>query len=496
MLFCARSYKCVGCVVAKEFVGREWELQQLKKLLETNIAQFAVIKGRRRIGKSRLIGEFVKHAPKNTTFVSLAGLPPTPGVTAKDQRDDFARQMGRLFQIPTPYSEDWGDLFWHLSHHTRDGRYIVLLDEISWMGMEDPTFLGKLKTAWDSMLKNNNKLILILCGSVSSWIEDNILKNTGFVGRIDLVLTLEELSMSESLALLGKQSRTLSPFELFKVLSVTGGVPRYLETVLLKYSAEENIKRLCFTKGGILFREFDQIFHDLFSTRSSIYSDLLKTLVAFPRANLEQIFSSLNREKSGVISHYLSDLIQAGFISRDYTWDLRKAKISLLSQYRISDNYVRFYLKYVEPLKEKIEKGDFNDRSLSTLPGWDTIMGLQFENMVIKNRKTLHQILGINSDEIIQDGPYFQRQTTKRQGCQIDYLIQTKYNSFTVCEIKFSKNPVGPSVVQEMRDKIKAMDVPRHVSCRPVLIHVNGVEDSVIGEDYFASIVNMADFIR
>jgi hypothetical protein len=104
--------------------------------------------------------------------------------------------------------------------------------------------------------------------------------------------------------------------------------------------------------------------------------------------------------------------------------------------------------------------------------------------------------LGINSDEIIQDGPYFQRQTTKRQGCQIDYLIQTKYNSFTVCEIKFSKNPVGPSVVQEMRDKIKAMDVPRHVSCRPVLIHVNGVEDSVIGEDYFASIVNMADFIR
>jgi hypothetical protein len=364
------------------------------------------------------------------------------------------------------------------------------------MGMEDPTFLGKLKTAWDSMLKNNNKLILVLCGSVSSWIEDNILKNTGFVGRIDLVLTLEELSISESLALLGKQSRSLSPFELFKILSVTGGVPRYLETVLLKYSAEENIKRLCFTKGGILFREFDQIFYDLFSTRSSIYSDLLKTLIAFPRANLEQIFSSLHREKSGVISNYLSDLIQAGFISRHYTWDLRKAKISLLSQYRISDNYVRFYLKYVEPLKEKIEKGDFNDRSLSTLPGWDTIMGLQFENMVIKNRKILHQILAINSDEIIQDGPYFQRQTTKRQGCQVDYLIQTKYNSFTVCEIKFSKNPIGPRVVQEVQNKIKAMDVPRHVSCRPVLIHVNGVEDSVIGEDYFASIVNMADFIR
>lgn len=482
--------------MAKDFVGRERELKQLKNLLETNIAQFVVIKGRRRIGKSRLVEEFVNHAPKDTTFVSLSGLPPTSNVTAKDQRGDFARQMGRIFQIPTPYSEDWGDLFWHLSHHTRKGRYIILLDEISWMGMKDPTFLGKLKNAWDMALKQNNKLTLILCGSVSSWIEDNILKNTGFVGRIDLVLTLEELSIPESLALLGKQSQMLSPFELFKILSVTGGVPRYLEAIQLKHSAEENIKRLCFSKGGLLFREFEQIFHDLFSAKSSIYLDLLKTLITLPRANPEQIFSNLNRDRGGAISDYLADLIQAGFITRDFTWDLRKAKSSMLSQFRISDNYVRFYLKYIAPIKEKIEKGDFNDRSLATLPGWDSIMGLQFENMVIKNRKILHKILNINSDEIVQDGPYFQRQTSKHPGCQVDYLIQTKFNSYTVCEIKFSKNPIGPKVVQEVQDKIQAMDIPRHVSCRPVLIHVNGVEDSVIGEEYFASIVDIAEFTK
>lgn len=478
------------------FVGREWELQQLRNLFDQKVAQFVVIKGRRRIGKSRLIQEFAKHAPKNTKYIALSGLPPTSNITAKDQRDDFARQIGRSFQIPTPYSDDWGDLFWHLSHNTREGPTIILLDEISWMGMKDPTFLGKLKTAWDLNFKNNNKLILVLCGSVYSWIEDNILRNTGFVGRIDLVLSLEELSLSESVTLLGKKAQSLSAFEIFKLLSVTGGVPRYLESILLKHSAEENIKRLCFTTGGLLFREFEQIFHDLFSNRSSIYQEILKALIQTPHANLNQIFSYLNREKGGTHIDYLSDLNQAGFISRDYTWDLKKGKISTLSHYRISDNYVRFYLKYIEPIRGKIEKEDFKDRSLSTLPGWDTIMGLQFENLVIKNRKRLHKILNINSDEIIQDGPYFQRYTTKHPGCQIDYLIQNRYNSFIVCEIKFSKNPIGPSVVQEVRDKIKALNVPKNVSCRPVLIHVNGVEDSLVGEEYFTNIVDFSEFLE
>lgn len=480
----------------KQFVGREWELKQLKELFSHDIAQLVVIKGRRRIGKSRLVQEFAHQAPKGTQFISLSGLAPTPGVKAQHQRDDFARRLGHCFQIPTPNSQDWGDLFWTLSHYTQNNRTIILLDEISWMAMNDPTFLGKLKTAWDLEFKRNNKLTLVLCGSVSSWIEENILKNTGFVGRIDLVLTLDELSLSESLRLLGKQAQSLSTYEIFKILSVTGGVPRYLESILTKDSAEQNIKKLCFSSGGLLFREFDQIFHDLFSMKSTVYADILEALISTPRANLDDIFAFLEKGKSGSVSNYLSDLSQAGFITRDYTWDVRSKTVSKLSRYRISDNYTRFYLKYIHPLKTKIERGDYKERSLSTLPGWDSIMGLQFENLVIKNKKRLHQILNISPDEIIHDGPYFQKATTKKSGCQIDYMIQTKYNAFTVCEIKFSKNPVDISVVKTVQEKIESLDLPRNVSCRPVLIHVNGVEDGVIGEEYFANIVDFSELLR
>lgn len=174
------------------FVERKRELDRLKGLWEKSIASFVVIKGGLRIERSRLIEEF----SRGTRWVSFAGLSPDPKINAQDQRDEFARQLERIFQIPIPFAkEDWGDLFWHLAHHTKKGKVVISLDEISWIGMKDKTFLGKLKIAWDRSLKKNPRLILIVCDSVSSWIEKNILGNTAFVGRIDLVLRLEELTV-------------------------------------------------------------------------------------------------------------------------------------------------------------------------------------------------------------------------------------------------------------------------------------------------------------
>ncbi len=211
---------------------------------------------------------------------------------------------------------------------------------------------------------------------------------------------------------------------------------------------------------------------------------------------MDDIFKQLKKTKTGVFVEYLEDLIQAGFIQRNYTWNLKNGKTSSLSHFRISDNYVRFYLKYVDSNRTKIEKSFYQDRPIATLPGWDTIMGLQFENLVIKNKNYLFGSLRIDPAEIVNEGSYFQRKTTKHDGCQVDYLIQSQYNTYYVCEIKFSKNPIGPSVIQEVKHKIGALNLPKNVSCRPVLIHVNGVEDSLIGEEFFAHIVDFKSMLR
>ena len=78
--------------------------------------------------------------------------------------------------------------------------------------------------------------------------------------------------------------------------------------------------------------------------------------------------------------------------------------------------------------------------------------------------------------------PFSRLQLRRQAGCQIDYMVQTRFNTLYICEVKFTKNPIGPRVIEEMEEKTKRLKVPKRFSIRPVLIHVNGVEDSVLDQ--------------
>lgn len=473
------------------FVGRTNELATLKRFLQKKTASLLVIKGRRRIGKSRLIEEFAK----NLKFYSFAGLAPNEKTTAQSQRDEFARQLNEQTGLPEISANDWGKLFSLLADKIQSGRVILLFDEISWMGSEDSDFLGKIKNAWDLQFKKNPELIFILCGSASAWIEKNILSSTGFVGRVSYTLTLEELPLKDCAHFWSQSTGNIAAFEKFKVLAVTGGIPRYLEEINPKLSAEENIRALCFSKGGMLVNEFDHIFSNLLQRHSPWYRNIVQSLV-YGTKETAAISKELNTVITGLLSDYLEELFLAGFIKRDYTWDITKGHDSRLSKYRLSDNYLRFYLRYIEKYRAKIERDLFAFKSVASLPEWHTIMGLQFENLVLNNRQSIHQVLGINPHDMVNANPFFQNHTSKQPGCQIDYLIQTSFDTLYVCEIKFSKHPVGVEVIHEVQQKIERLNRPKGFSCRPVLIQVNGVSADVVESNYFAAIIDMAKFFE
>ena len=100
------------------FIGRKTELEELAALLSLRSANLRVVKGRRRIGKSRLLSEFAKYFDKAYIF---SGLAPEKDVTAEDQRNEFARQM-RRFRIAVTNPNDWGDLLTDLAQHCKKGR--------------------------------------------------------------------------------------------------------------------------------------------------------------------------------------------------------------------------------------------------------------------------------------------------------------------------------------------------------------------------------------
>lgn len=257
------------------FIGRKNELEILERLRMKKSSSLAVVWGRRRIGKSTLVEEFLKG--KNSW--SFAGIPPQAHKTNQEEINYFVKQMARNTGMPELKTSDWAEVFWHLGNQAQKEKNIVLFfDEISWMGSKDPNFLGYLKTEWDKTLSKHPNLILILCGSVSNWIEENIINSTGFYGRISTKLKVEELPLVDCNQFWNAQKDRISAYEKFKILAVAGGIPKYLEEIIPTESAEKNINALCFRREGLLYREYNQIFSDLFSKRMGTFDKIIRLL--------------------------------------------------------------------------------------------------------------------------------------------------------------------------------------------------------------------------
>jgi AAA+ ATPase superfamily predicted ATPase len=472
------------------FIGRHAELQALKDLLGKKTASLVVIKGRRRIGKTRLIEEFAK----GKNFIRFVGLAPTEGITAQSQRDEFSLHLSQQTSLPEIKTDDWSKLFSLLAEKTKRGQIIILFDEITWMAHDDPTFLSKLKNAWELYFSKNPQLILILCGSISAWIEKNILSSTGYFGRISKKITLHELPLNRCNQLLEEIGFKRSAYEKFLILSLTGGVPWYIELINRKYSALENIKNLCFEPDGILVNEHNYIFHDLFGSRGPVYEKITEFL-AKQSSEYSDLVQGIHYSSSGTLSEYLAELIESGYVSRHFSWTIQTGKEKITSIYRLSDNYLRFYYRYILPKLTQIQSGKYSEIAVSSLPAWNSIMGFQFESLVLNNRRLIQKELRILPEEIVVDNPYYQRKTKRLVGCQVDYMIQTRMNTLFACELKFSQKELNTSIIQEVQQKIKNLQIPKNFSCLPVLIHVNGVSDEVIESEYFYKIINFTDLL-
>ena len=471
------------------YVGRERETAELMQLRRKKTSSLVVCQGRRRIGKSTFIR---KCAQKLDHFLVFEGLPPRKDIKKQNQLDAFAERLTQQTSLPKVKLESWPQAFQLLSNALpSSGWTVLLLDEISWMAIGEPDFAGHIKSAWDNDWSRRPRLIVVLCGSVSSWIEHNVLNNTGFVGRCSRHFMLEPLTLPACNKFWRRKS--ISAADKLKVLSVTGGVPRYLEEIDPAQSAEQNIQRMCFEPGGLLFREFDQVFHDIFSRRATTYREIIGTL-ADGRRTLSQISKALKQGRGGSLSGALRELEQAGFLSRDVSFNLDTGNAQPRSiRYRLSDNYLRFYLKYVAPHQDQIEKGLYRRAPLESLRAWDAIMGLQFENLVLGSFDTLKNKMGLERVPVLNAGPYSQSRTQRRRGCQVDLLVRTKHSLYVI-EVKLRKK-IDRSVIGEVKAKVERLKLPAGLSVRTGLIYEGELQAGIEEEDYFDVLVPFGELL-
>lgn len=474
------------------FIGRAQERAEFRTLLERKSASLVTCQGRRRIGKSRFVAECAREADR---FLSFSGLAPREGLGSRDQLGAFAEQLASQTSLPRVQLDGWPAAFQLLeSQLPKSGSVVVLLDEISWLSIGDRDFAGHLKTAWDERFSKHRGLILVLCGSVSSWIEENILNSTGFVGRCSWQFHLKPLPLHECAAFWGKRSSRVSAAEKWRMLAVTGGVPGYLEQLLPSKTADENVERLCFNLGGMLFHECRRIFHDIFSRRAGTYEAIAATLADGPKT-LGAISDALGRERGGTLADALRDLELAGFLRRDAFFDPLTGKTRPKEhRYRISDPFLRFHLRYVAPNEERIKKGLYQHASFERLEAWDTIMGLQFETLVLDSQEVLFERLGLGRRAVLNAGPYAQGKTRRREACQIDLLVRARASLYLV-EFKCRRS-VGVEVIDEVKTKVGKLGLPRGQSLRTVLVHAGKLDRAVEESDYFDAIINADEWLE
>ena len=191
------------------FYGREDILEEMMMLWGKRVSSLVTCRGRRRIGKSTLIAEFAKKSAAR--FIRIEGIRPKAGYGNEDELQNFATFLSLQTGDHGGRPENWAMAFKRLDAQISDEeRTVVLLDEVSWMGHYDLHFPDVLKIAWDTMLKRHDRLVLVICGSASTWIKDNIIDNGAYVGRRSGDFIVGELPLRDCVKFWGETAERMA----------------------------------------------------------------------------------------------------------------------------------------------------------------------------------------------------------------------------------------------------------------------------------------------
>ena len=468
------------------FYGRQQQFDQLDRLLHKQVGSFVTCRGRRRVGKSTLIERFA--AERGCRFLKLEGVKPKAKYDNDIELRAFAEQLAAQTGAERTVPSNWLNAFIRLDREIRDdGWTVVLLDEIAWFGYYDPMFSDTIRIAWENYWRKHERLIVVVCGSVSSWIRDNIIDNKAFRGRRSLDMVVPELPLSECVKFWGDRLDRVDSREIIDVLSITGGVPMYLQEIDPTISADDNIRQLAYAPNSVLRVDFDDMFSDVITEQPLFTGKVLRTLVDGPLTTTE-VARALKIEKGGRISDAMERLAEAGLVAPDAGTNPETGASVRERRYRLRDNYTRYYLKYIEPVKGMIDSGAYRFSSLSKIEGWNTVMGLQFENLVVNNYPELLPYLHLGGALVKSAAPY-RRNGTKSgaRGFQIDLLIQTE-GSLCIVEVK-RKKTIGKEIIKEVDAKVSRIARPEGVSIRTALVYDGELSSFVETNGYFDALI-------
>lgn len=434
-------------IIMKDIIGRKREIKQLEKVQSSKKSEFVAVYGRRRVGKTFLIREYF-----NYSFdFQLTGL---AKANTKQQLTNFHATLQRLEDTTSPIvPNNWFDAFQKLITYleaiNEERKKIIFLDELPWLDTPKSDFMIALEHFWNSWATNRKDVLLITCGSAASWMINELINNHGGLhNRVTERMKIHPFNLMETEQMLQSRGSALDRYQILKLYMVMGGIPFYLDSVSSEKSVAQNIEEMCFRKGTILTREFQNLFASLFKN-SARHEGIIETLstktVAMTRKEIAQ---KTGISTGGSLTKLLDELEESGFISRHILFN-KKVHNNL---YRLSDFYSLFYLKFIKNNTNYNEGIWLNAIDSPSQRAW---AGYAFEQVCMAHIPQIKKALGI---EGVLSNSSSWKSSQPEKAAQIDLVIDRRDQVVNLCEVKYSINPylITKSYAENLRNKIGA----------------------------------------
>ena len=330
----------------EKFVNRTKELETLEKQYKSNASSLVIVYGRRRVGKTSLINEFLKR--HNDTLYFLA-----TEESETQNLNAFKLQVAEYVdnELLKAASVDWLTVFKTLVNYKTETKKIIVMDEFQYIGKANSAFPSIMQKVWDTLLANEN-IMLILCGSLISLMKSQTLAyGSPLYGRRTAQIKLKQIAFKHY----GEFYNNMTAEQLIPFYAVTGGVPKYIEVFQGYKDVYEAIQENVLNRQSFLYEEPYFLLQREVSEIGSYFS-LIKT-IAMGNRKLSEIASSLD-VKATSLTKYLKVLTDLDLIEREVPATEVSSEKSKSGLYRITDNYITFWFKYIYPYRSYLEKGE------------------------------------------------------------------------------------------------------------------------------------------
>jgi len=421
--------------MSKLFVGREKEQQQLLEYINSEQSEFIAVYGRRRVGKTFLIQKVVGR--KYAFYV--AGMNNVPLAL---QLSNFMKGI-KGYDFKKNPVRTWLDAFVVLEQYLEklpDGNKIVFIDEMPWMDTPRSNFISGLEHFWNSWASWRDDIKLIVCGSATSWIINNLIKNRGGLhNRVTHKIPLKPFTLKECQEYFAASGFRLSTKQIAECYMVLGGVPFYLSKMDKGQSVAQNIDRLLFEPEGELRGEFQSLYNSLYKNAANHIKIVTALATKGKGLSRQEIIEKTALPDNGKFSLMLSELESCGFV-RCYRPFLAAKSSSFSRQsadalYQLVDPFTLFYFQVMW-------NADANDSNFwsncQTSHFFSTWSRLSFEMLCLNHSEQIKDALGISG---VSANVFSWFGKGENRAAQIDMLIDRADSTINVCEMKYYNKP-------------------------------------------------------